>query len=262
MAAEDFRPEEPGNRAERHRVAPVVSVSLVDQVLARLEPLFAAGAFRPGERLNEARLAADMQISRGPLREAARMLAQRGWLVAQANRGFFVRSFDLSEVREIYEARRLLETIALDKALPALSEADAEGLRSAFAVIEERAAAPDDPAFISAIMDFHRKICALGRNRVLLRAFDEAAHDTMLMIAFIGGVKANPDEFVRRNRRILDHLLTRDAEAAVREIGGYLDIGLSEVEAFIAAQAETPAKPMPGESAPRARRTAPVCRTR
>lgn len=61
----------------------------------------------------------------------------------------------------------------------------------------------------------------------------------MLMIAFIGGVKANPDEFVRRNRRILDLLLSRDAAAAAKEIRSYIDIGFSEVAAFIAAQAES-----------------------
>lgn len=238
MATDCSAGEKPDGRAERYRVAPVVTVSLVDQVLARLEALFADGAFRPGERLNEVRLAADMQVSRGPLREAARMLAQRGWLVAQANRGFFVRSFDRSEIYEIYEARRLLETMALETALPAMSEADAEDLKSAFAAIAKQAISPDEPAFIAAIMDFHRAICALSRNRVLLRAFDEAARDTMLMIAFIGGVKANPEEFVRRNRRILDLLLSRDAEAAAQEIRSYLDIGLSEVEAFIATQAE------------------------
>ena len=221
-----------------YHVAPVTTVSLVEQVLTRLEALFAAGAFRPGERLNEARLAADMQISRGPLREAARMLAQRGWLVTQANRGFFVRRFEFSEVFEIYQARRVLETVALQEALPTMSEEEAAGLQSAFAQIEMHASAPDDPAFIAAIMDFHRKICALGKNRVLLRAFDEAARDTMLMIAFLGGVKANPEEFVRRNRCILDLLLSRDAAAAAEEIRSYIDIGFSEVEAFIAAQAD------------------------
>ena len=232
--AEMRQPESGG-----YQVAPVTTVSLVEQVLARLEALFAAGAFRPGERLNEARLAADMQVSRGPLREAARMLAQRGWLVTQANRGFFVRRFELSEVFEIYQARRTLETVALEESLPAMSEEDEAGLQAAFAQIETHASAPDDPAFIAAIMEFHRKICALGKNRVLLRAFDEAARDTMLMIAFIGGVKANPDEFVRRNRRILDLLLSRDAAAAAKEIRSYIDIGFSEVEAFIAAQAES-----------------------
>ena len=48
------------------------------------------GAFRPGEQVVEAQLAARMQVSRGPVREALQRLIQEGLLVSYRNKGVFV----------------------------------------------------------------------------------------------------------------------------------------------------------------------------
>ncbi len=99
------------------RLSPFRSRSIVDLVLRQLEGLFDANAFRPGERLNEVFLAQAMSVSHSSLREAARKLEQRGWLVSRPNRGFFVRSFTETEVTQIYEARFCLESLSGQKGL-------------------------------------------------------------------------------------------------------------------------------------------------
>lgn len=82
------------------------------------------GRFQPGEALSDVALAAEMGISRGPVREALLVLAEEGLVVHQQNRGFFVLRFTKEDAREVLQVRKPLETLALDLARPRLTPAD------------------------------------------------------------------------------------------------------------------------------------------
>jgi len=74
------------------------------------------GRFQPGEALSDEVLAAEMEISRGPVREALLMLAEEGLVVHQQNRGFSVLRFEKEDLRQVQEVRAPLEILALDLA--------------------------------------------------------------------------------------------------------------------------------------------------
>ncbi len=67
------------------------------------------GRFAPGARLNEVHLAAEIGVSRAPLREAARLLENRGLVVSQPRRGFFVRDLTAAALDDAYDLRLCLE---------------------------------------------------------------------------------------------------------------------------------------------------------
>ena len=83
--------------------------SLTTLVQREIERRIIAGELPPGAKLNEAELAAEMGISRGPVREAFRALEQAGLVQTEKNRGVFVRQVSLEEANEIYEVRAALE---------------------------------------------------------------------------------------------------------------------------------------------------------
>ncbi len=220
-------------RREPGELWPVHSASVVDLVLAQLEGLFLANRFAPGERLNEVYLAQRMQVSRGSLREAARKLEQRGWLVSRPNRGFFVRDFAADEVAQIYEARLCLQSFALNKALPGLAAPARSGLKEGFSLLKKAARESAEQEVINQIMAFHRAITLLGENAIILRSFDALAMETRLIMSLTGGVQANPQEFVDRNRRLLDSIQSDDPHQAIGELTAYLEKGLNEVQDFL-----------------------------
>jgi DNA-binding GntR family transcriptional regulator len=74
------------------------------------------GRLRPGERLIEARIAAELKLSRTPVREAVRMLAADGLVVTERNRGAVVRSLGRQDVLDLYELRARLESYAAELA--------------------------------------------------------------------------------------------------------------------------------------------------
>ncbi len=74
------------------------------------------GHYRPGERLVEARLAADLDCSRTPIREALRMLDSEGLVRSLPNRGATVRDLTTADIRDLYEVRARLESLAAELA--------------------------------------------------------------------------------------------------------------------------------------------------
>jgi len=81
---------------------------LVHEVRDELERMILNGEVDAGERLDETMLAAQMGVSRGPVREAARSLAGEGLVKAIANQGVFVRKLSLKEALELYDLRAML----------------------------------------------------------------------------------------------------------------------------------------------------------
>lgn len=82
--------------------------SLPEQIAARLAERILSGTYAPGERIREETLAAEFAVSRGPAREALRMLEKDGLITILARRGAMVTKLTVDEVREIFEIRAVL----------------------------------------------------------------------------------------------------------------------------------------------------------
>ena len=82
--------------------------TLSSLIAERIEGSILSGELAAGERINEAVLAKQYGVSRGPLREAARLLASQGIVEFVANKGAFVREVSREEVLEIYDLRAVL----------------------------------------------------------------------------------------------------------------------------------------------------------
>ena len=82
-------------------LALVQRTSLTRLVADAVENLILTGALPPGSKLNEATVADRFGVSRGPMREAFRMLEEWGLIRQEKNRGAYVREIDLDEAAEI-----------------------------------------------------------------------------------------------------------------------------------------------------------------
>jgi DNA-binding GntR family transcriptional regulator len=80
------------------------------------------GRLGPGTKLIQTELAARLDVSTTPVREALQDLAREGLVLLDPHRGAFVRELSLEEVREIYELRILLEPMLLRRSVPGLTE--------------------------------------------------------------------------------------------------------------------------------------------
>jgi len=103
--------------------------TLVDDLVARLEGAIFRGEFPPGTRVREARIASQLGVGRGPLREAVRRLEGRKLIVRHPNRGTFIATLTPAELAELLEVREALEVEACRLAAKRVTKEGLEKLR-------------------------------------------------------------------------------------------------------------------------------------
>lgn len=89
-------------------------VNITGTVLAYLRAKIISGELAPGERINENDLSKELQISRGPVREAFRVLEHEHLVVNVPRKSTFVSKISLKELEDIYHVRRTIELSAID----------------------------------------------------------------------------------------------------------------------------------------------------
>jgi DNA-binding GntR family transcriptional regulator len=109
-----------------------------ERTYALLKEKLFSGRFRPGERLTEEHLAAELGVSRTPVREALHKLEREGLIKPLARRGFCVPYDSREEMEELFEIRSILEGYALRCVCKSISEDNLACLES---LIEEAEAA-------------------------------------------------------------------------------------------------------------------------
>jgi len=92
--------------------------SLVEMTTGRLREEILSGALQPGERLIEEQIRQRFAISRAPLREALRLLAQQGLVDHLPRRGARVAEWSETDISQLFELRGVLERHAVESAFP------------------------------------------------------------------------------------------------------------------------------------------------
>jgi DNA-binding GntR family transcriptional regulator len=141
--------------------------SVVDQVHAELLERIVAGELAPGSRLRQEALAAELGVSRTPLREALARLVSEGLVEFVPNRGATVAQRDFNDMDEAWRARLVLEPGAARLAAERRDAEEVERLREA--VRRQRAAADDVTASFEVNREFHLALVAASGNAHLLR---------------------------------------------------------------------------------------------
>src|SRR3546814_153491 len=141
--------------------------TLAQLIAERLEAKILRGDIKSGDRLNEAALAAEFGVSRGPIREAARTLERSGLVNTVANRGSFVRSVSLEEVLDLYRVRAVITGLACSLACKNYSTEAGTRLQALIREMDVAAAAGDSEAYYSLNLKFHQALVELsGSPRV------------------------------------------------------------------------------------------------
>ena len=91
---------------------PLSQQSTPELIADQLRVKILDGTFPPHHQLAEVELAKQLQVSRGPVREAMQRLIQEGLVRSERNRGVFVIEMDADDARDVYVARGAVEKAA------------------------------------------------------------------------------------------------------------------------------------------------------
>lgn len=149
-----------------------LTLSLAEQIAARLSERITSGTYAPGRRIMEQEVSAEFSVSRGPVREALRLLEKEGLVTILPRRGAQVTRLSIAEVREIFDIRAALNGLR-DRQLA--GSADRGRLLPALeGAVERLARLARDPAeageYVECVFELNRMLNDASPNR-RLRAF-------------------------------------------------------------------------------------------
>ena len=148
---------------------PIRALPLREIVHERLQEMLISRTLAPGDHLVEERLAAQLGVSRGPVREALQRLHRDGWITLRPRHGAFVNQPTTEQVHEFFEARELVERSAARLAAERCTPEDAAALLLICDGAEQdlrRGAPPQQMGAHTA--HFHRRVLETARNHILL----------------------------------------------------------------------------------------------
>ncbi|WP_114967017.1 GntR family transcriptional regulator [Alkalilacustris brevis] len=136
--------------------------SLTATVHTQLEAMILRGDIAPGERLNEQFLSSQLGVSRGPVREAARLLEQDGLVTSVANQGAFVRQLSLEDALELYDLRATIAGYACSCLATRATESDLTELRALVQKMQDCIDSDEEETYFRLNLLFHDRIAVLS----------------------------------------------------------------------------------------------------
>jgi GntR family transcriptional regulator, rspAB operon transcriptional repressor len=153
--------------SDRRRAPP----TLKSHIFQGLRDAIVSGRYRPGERLNESKIAREFGISRIPVREALMQLQESGLVMNHERRGMFVTLLSAEDVQRINSLRVVLEAEALKLCRLKISRKDAARLTDVVARMEVWSERTEmDAAQLD--LEFHRTLWEAAGNPYLTKALD------------------------------------------------------------------------------------------
>lgn len=148
---------------------PIRAQPLREHVHERLQELMISRTLAPGDHLVEERLATQLGVSRGPVREALQRLHRDGWVTLRPRHGAFVNEPIPQQVHEFFEARELVERSAAHlAALRSTAEDAAALLRICDEADEDLRHGVPSQQMAAHTSRFHRRVLESARNQLLL----------------------------------------------------------------------------------------------
>lgn len=184
------------------------------------------GSLSPGAHLAEVRLASDLGISRGTLREALRQLQQEGLAVTDGRGRLHVRSLDARMIRDTFRVRAALESLAARTIAELPAPAKDSALRSLEKALEAMSAAEDESLHVrlEADVEFHRTLCRASGNEQLLKTWEQISGVVRMSIMFAGVERARQNVAVARHREVTTLLRESPRDLEVRMTAHILDV--------------------------------------
>lgn len=148
-------------------IAQLQSNSLTSVVQQEIERAILVGEYAPGSKLIEAALALKMGVSRGPVREAFRMLDEAGLVRTEKNRGVFVRDIPIDEAVEIFDLRAAMDELVGRQLAKNITAAQLKEIRGLVDAMEKTVKADDAYNYHLLNLQFHDRLVELTGNRKL-----------------------------------------------------------------------------------------------
>ncbi|MGH2355592.1 MAG: GntR family transcriptional regulator [Chloroflexota bacterium] len=197
---------------------------LSQQIAYSLRRAILHGRYRPGERLVEHDVAAALNVSRAPVRDALRQLAQEGLVTVFPHRGAVVTPVSVDMVHDVFEVRERLEGLAARLAATRITPAELARAEALIEAMEQSARSAEPGPQVEQDVEFHRVILAASGRPVLMATMEVTSGQAGLLISVTR--RLSPLDVVPGiHRPIVEALRSGDPEQAEAAARAHVEYG-------------------------------------
>jgi DNA-binding GntR family transcriptional regulator len=216
---------EDSNRMDRgvQGIRPPQRRGLTEQVADSIRQAIFSGSFELGDRLNEADIADQLNVSRGPVREALAQLKQEGIVTMSWHRGAYIMELSAADVSELYSLRTVLEVFAIRQAARLATAADLKAMKAVLAAMSKPGDADQsDFDMIKLDIEFHDELYRAAHHDRLATAWSSIRSQVLfsLLVKRHTSNEYYRDRVIAEHQQLFDLVSSRDVdacEAAIRE---------------------------------------------
>lgn len=184
----------------------------VERCLKAIRQMIIDGELLPGQKVHQAELAAQLNLSRIPVREALSTLQAEGVLVHKPNTGFTVSRFSAEDLSEIYLMRRLLETEIIRSI--DLSQVDVDELEHLDHCVEEQSSVGTDN-FQAANQDFHFRLFEYSSLQLVRQEVSRLWYMSSFYRSLYLDQEASTLQVAEAHKRIIQAVRDQDVEELI-----------------------------------------------
>jgi DNA-binding GntR family transcriptional regulator len=205
--------------------------SIADLAKGHIQVWIIKGEYQPGQQLKEEEIAARLDISRPPVREAFKMLEAEGLVIRRPRRGVFVTEMTEKDVWEAYTLKAALYEMAMELAMNTISKSQIQELEAVVRRMENCVQA--EPVDLLGYQEYHRNfhnqiMVVSGHDR--LKKISASIHNQVSRFSYKSLQNRNHlDSSVRYHRQILDAIKDKDSALACKLMKEHV---LNAIDAF------------------------------
>ena len=216
---------------DSRRLGRLKQSSLSERAYEAIRSSITSGRLPPGERLIEEALAEDLGVSRAPIREAFRRLADERLVEERPRHGTYVREFGAKDFVDIYNLLSAIESMAVR--IIVRRRASLGELNSIAEEMARAAEAGDLPRVVEVEVEFHRALCAAAGNEHLDNVFRLLSGVVGMALSLDDATYADMRQIAVEHRPLLAELEKAqekgEEERAVFAIRSHIRASLREV---------------------------------
>ena len=191
---------------------PIGRQSLTDQIVGELRRRIVSGELPEATPLRQEKLAAELGVSRVPLREAIRQLEAEGLVKSEVHKGTVVSSLSLAEIEELFEIRLQLEPWLFGLAMPLMTESH---FRAAETLIAEASATETVDSWGELNWRFHHALYEACERRIALKVLKTVHDNANRYVNLQLAVAADVENELLDHRQLVAFARLRDVNGGV-----------------------------------------------
>ena len=187
----------------------------------RLRDAILSGELAAGAGLSQAQIAKECGISRGPVREAFRLLESEGLIRAEVNQRARVAPFSIADLEQLYAVRIINEALGVALSVPHFTVPDLDALDDAMTQMETLAG-NDIGGWERVHLGFHRRLACHAGERIERLILDCIEHAERYRRAYVSGDPQAWTQGAAEHREIVRACRARDAPLASAQLARHL----------------------------------------